>query len=318
VVKKINSEKFVDRYGVETYQTYKRDPGPDVLKIAGPGHFLYDETAPTTYDERRVQEIDHDGKMTTPIEFWVDKDDLCLYVVDGRWRLLDVREVNRRREKDGRELVKPLLVPFTGDEKACVARVRTKNYHRRLPTPSGMAVDLLALRNAGWSWDDCAAKLHVDTVDAEQWGRKLFPMAYCIDEVRQAIDSGEFPRGVARKFGGSALDGSGALSKKEQLALLQRMREDVATASAKVGDKVVSPKKRERLREVLSNGATAKLAPVAKTVAEVVVATLAFVDGDARALRGWPEVAALVDAALVKPAKAKAERRAKIKAAVEG
>ena len=308
-------EKFVDKYGVETYQVYKGSD--EALKIPGPDHPLYDPTAPTTFDPVRVAAIDRDGRMTTPVEIFTDPDAGILWVLDGRGRKLDVQEVNRRRAKEGRDLVKLLIVPFVGDEKAAVARVREKNYHRRSPTPSGMALDLLALRNKGYEWAACANILHHTTPDPEQWGRKLLPLAYCVEEVRIAIDTEEIPRGKAAKFGGTAPDGSKALGKKEQLALLAELRAAANAGPAKGGASTITTKQRERVHAALTNGASEKLKGADKLVAEVVAATIARLGGDSKALHEWPLVDAAVSEALKplpkgpKAMKPKKEKKAK-------
>lgn len=289
-------QKFTEKYAVATATIYRGNT--KALQIPPPGHALYDPTAPTAFDELRVQVIDRDGKCSTPIEIWSDPDTNTLWVVDGRGRFIDIAEVNRRREKEGRELVEPLIIPFNGDEKAAVERVRIKNYYRRSPTASGMALDIHALRNAGHTWESCAAALHVEVDDAEQWGRRILPLAFCVREVRDAIDSGQLSRGVAKKFGGGAADGSDALGKQEQTALLEQMLAEKQVAREDRPAKAISPKSRQRLKVALANGKTAKLSASDRTVALIIAATLARVDGDAKALSHWPEVDAIVCDAL--------------------
>lgn len=302
-------QKFVDKYqGLETANLYKDTGDFESVRIPGSDHFLYDPTAPTKFDELRVQQLDSDGHMTTPIEVWTDPDTGILWVLDGRGRFLDVQECNRRRAKEGRDLIKPYLVPFRGDEKQAVARVRIKNYHRRAPTVSGTAVDLKALRDAGWSWEECARQLHVDTKDAEQWGRKLMPLAFCIAPVREAIDKGDLPKSVAAKFGGTAIDGSKALGKKQQEMLLDVMLSSKGNGKKEKQVKTVAPKQRQRIREALSDVSVNRLRGNYPEIARAVAAAIAFVDGDAKALGAWPEVAELVAQALEKP---KAEREQK-------
>lgn len=307
-------EKFVEKYAVESATIYKDVGTLETLKVPPPNHPLYDPTAPTTFDPIRVDSIERDGRMTTPIEVFTDPDEGILWVLDGRGRFLDVKEVNRRRAAEGRELVKPYLVPFNGDEKAAVARVREKNYHRRAPTPSGMALDLLALRNAGHAWEACAKVLHVEVDDPEQWGRRLLPLAHCIPEVRAAIDAGRVSRGAARKFGGGALDGSEALGKKEQVALLAELLEEKTAPKPKKA--ALSTKQRENAKHALSNGKTSKLSASDRTVALIVAAALARVDGDERALKHWPEVDAIVAEALA--AKKAGRPKKQVQAQAEG
>lgn len=290
-------EKFTEKYKVDTATIYKAKGDTDALKIPGPGHVLYDPTAPKKFDPIRVKAIDRDGKMTTPIEVWTDPDSGTLWVLDGRGRTLDVREVNRRRAAEGRELVQPYIVPFSGDEAAAVARVREKNYHRRLPTVSGMAMDLLALRNHGCSWEACAEALHVEVDAPEQWGRKILPLAFCIPEVQAAVDAGEIPRGAARKFSGGKPDGSARLGDKEQEKLLAEMLEK---KPEKKGSTHIGAKGKERAAAALTNGASEGLRGIDQVVARAVAGTIARLAGDKDALKSWPKVAAILDEA-VKP-----------------
>lgn len=298
--KKAGGERFTKKYGVEDGHVYK-DPGTfATVRIPGPNHFLFDASAPTTFDPILVETIDRDGKMTTAIEVWTDPDDKILYVLDGRSRFLAVQEVNRRRKKEGRELVKPYLVPFAGDEKAAIGRIFEKNFHtREVRRLTPMALAVVKLRNAGYGWDACVRALHVESADPEQYCRKLIPIAYCIPEVREAIESGELPKSVASRFGGGAPDGSKALGPKEQTQLLKQMRDEKKQASENKSDlKPVPAKARERLKAALGNGATTNLKNLDKIVAQAVAATIARLDGDAKALESWPNVAALVEEAL--------------------
>jgi hypothetical protein len=283
--------KFSEKYAVSAAQIYKGDPGPDKLVIPPKNHFLYDPSAPTVHDELRVQQIDADGEMTDAIEVWTDPDSDVLYVVDGRARLLDVRECNRRREAEGREPVQPSLRPISRkEEKDAVARLTIKNFHRRGPTLSAYALNIEINHRAGWSWDRIVQLLHVESEDPEQWCRKRLPLAFCVPEVREAFDSGEFPLGQARHFGGGAVDGSKALGKKEQLALLAQKRAEKQEASEAPKPKQVTPKTRERIRAALSNGVRENLCHQDQMFVEGIVAALAFVDGDVSAFKQWPDI----------------------------
>lgn len=305
-------EKFTKKYKLETATIYRGNTA--ALRIPGPDHPLYDPTAPTTFDPIRVAAIDRDGKMSTPIEVFTDPDEGILWILDGRGRHLDIEEVNRIRAAEGRELVEPLIVPFPGDEKKAIARVREKNYHRRMPTPSGMAVDLRVLREKGFSWDECVKVLHVESADAEQFCRKLFPLAYCIPAVQAAIDSGDLPRTAASKFGGTAPDGSKALGKREQATLLAEL---LATKPATKKPKALAPKVRERIIAALTNGASADLKVADSIVAKAVAAALLFHGGDLKALKAYPNVEAIVEEHMKplpkgpKPTKVKKEKKEK-------
>lgn len=311
------STSFVQKYGVDEARIYKGNV--DALEIPPPGHPLHDPTSPTKFDELRVAEIDKDGKMTTPIEFWASPDEGKLWIVDGRGRKLDINEVNRRRAKDGREEVKPLLVPFQGTEQEAVARIRTKNYHRRSPTPSGIAQDILALRNAGYPWAEVAAKLHYTEGEPEGWCKRMLPLAFCIREVQAAFDAGTLHLVKSVKFGGRAVDGSEALGKKAQLELLSEMTAE--KESGGTGPKAISNKVRSRVLTAIENATEIK-STVDKNAAYAIAAALRFVGGDLTAFNGFPEVSELVVGALMpvakepKPAKEpKVPKEKKVKAA---
>lgn len=290
-------QKFVHKYsGLSTANIYKGDPA--CLRIPGPDHPLYDPSAPTTFDEWRVRAIDRDGKMTTPIEVFTDPDSGILWVLDGRGRLLDVREVNRRRAAEGCELVEPYIVPFPGDEKAAIARLYEKNYHRRGPSPSGMAVGIRDMRKKGHSWEACAAALHQETDNAEQWCKSLLPLAYCAPEVQTAVDAGTIPRSAARRFGGAKADGSEALGPRAQIELLGLLTSQKNEEKRGDSPRAITPKARARVRAALGNGETDKLRAADKAAARLAAAVLARVDGDAGALTAWPEVEAIFEGAL--------------------
>lgn len=289
-------EKFTAKYGVATATIYRGTDQTASVRIPPPGHPLYDPSAPTVFDELRVQAIDRDGTMSDAIEVQSDPDAKILWIVDGRARWLDVEEANRRRAASTppREPVGPLIVPFDGDEKAAVLRIFEKNFHRRLPTPSSMALALQRLRKAGHSYEACANALHHQTDDPEQWVRKLLPIAYCIEEVRAAVDAGEFPRVTAMRFAGSAMDGSKALGPRAQKALLVEIR---AARQGATGDRpaTVPTKARERVRVAFGAGAAEHLGQEGHKQALLVAATLARIDGDPKALDAWPDLAGLFD-----------------------
>lgn len=307
--------KFTEKYDVSTATIYKGNPNS--LKIPPKGHPLYDPTAPTTFDVRRVEIIDREGQMTTPIEVWTDPDTGTLWVLDGRGRFLDVQEVNRRRTERKCDLVEPYIVPFNvagADEKRAIARVREKNYHRRKPTLSGMALDVLALRNAGHSFEDCAKALGESLDAPEQWARKLLPIAFCISDVREAIDSGEFSRSIARKFGGGKLDGSKALGQKEQIALLADMRATQSEGKGATARSKPNGKAQARVEAALKNGETEDLRKVPeKLVADAAAAALAWIGGDKHAFSRWPKVQTIIDVAAEKPVKVKEPKKKKAK-----
>ncbi len=306
--KRKHGEKFDVKYGVKAAQIYRHDPGPDMLIIPPPGHFLHDESSPVVVDEQKVAQIDSDGKCSAVIEVWTDKNKGVMYVLDGRETLRTVREVNRRRAAEGREPVDIQLAPQPLREKEAVAHVAVRNFHRRnVPTHGTYALNIRMQRKAGWSWDKICDFLLIKSDDPEQWCKKRLPLVHVEPEVRQAFDAGEFPLALAPQFGGRSEDGSDAPGRDEQLCILEQKRaEKLAPANKPRG---VPAAARKRIAKAMLNGETAGLCHRDAEAAKVMAATIAYVDGDASALDEWPDVRAIAEKAAAgkKVADAKAE-----------
>lgn len=302
-------ETFKEKYLVGRLQIYKDDPGPGTLRIPGPDHFLYDPSSPKTFDEIKVQQIDADGQCSQVIEVWTDPDNGILWVIDGRETLQNIREVNRRRVESGRDPVSMRLAPYTTladkdtEEKEAVAHMVVRNFHRRLPTPSSYALNILVLHRKGFTWERICGLLHIESDDPKQWCKKRLPIAYCVEEVRAVFDSGELPLSKAPKFGGRADDGSWALSKKDQLALLAEEREAKAQPRE---SKQVPPSARKRVVAALTNGESESLCHKDAEAAKAIAAALQYVEtGSLKALADWPDVAKIIKSAAAKKSEAK-------------
>lgn len=289
---KSRGKKFVSRYPVAASQIYKGDPGPDVLKIPGPDHWLFDPSSPTTFDEVKVRQIDTDGQCSQIIEVLSDTDTDTLWVVDGRETLQNVREVNRRRAKEKRKPVELRLATFKplagseSQERDVIAHLVVRNFHRRLPTPSSYALNILLLHRRGHTWEQICQLLHVESDDPKQWCGKRLPIAHCVPEVRAAFDSGELPLAKVWAFGGRAHDGSEALGKTDQLALLRQLREQHAAPSKR---RPIAPSVRKKVAAALSNGETSNLCTRDAEAAKVFAAALVYAEtGDLKALAEWP------------------------------
>lgn len=304
--KKTKSLKFTERYGVKLASVYEGNT--DKLKIPPPGHPLHDPSSRTTFDPIKVKEIDEggDANANTAIEVFSDPDTSTLWIVDGRGTFLDIAEVNRVRTAEERELISPRITRFVGDEQAAARRIHVKNYHRRTPTDSAMALAIVAMRARGIGWAECASALHVETDAPEQWCRKRMMLGYCSADVRQAVDKGEFPLSIARKFAGGKIDGSEALGQKAQADLLADMRK---TRERGKDDKpkAVAPKARGRVVEALSNGKTEGLLATDAIVARFAAAVLRRLDGDEHAFEGpfkaHAKVVKIIEEALKVPKK---------------
>lgn len=298
--------KFDVKYGVSAFQAYKCDP--DTLVIPPKGHALYDPDGNTAFNPRRVAEIDKDGVFTGTVIVWTDKDANKLYVIEGRGNTLDVREVNRLRRERGDEEITIKVMPLDVDLDRAVEHVVLRNFHRKVPTVSHYAREVVRLARLGKTWGRIVEMLDVDGIDdAEQWCKKRVAVAHCVPEVAQAIDSGELSLAQARQFGGTAIDGSKALGKKAQLDLLEEMRAERDKPKSTV--KALSAGARGRVFTALSNGATEKLKKDDRGLATFAAALISRLEGDEDALDDWPAIAEVVAEAAKKPEKGKGEEK---------
>lgn len=97
-----------------------------------------------------------------------------------------------------------------------------KNFLRKRPGLAHVAREITRYKRLGRSWARIAEILNLQG-DGERELKARIPIAYCIPEVVEAIETKQISVKRARKFGGAAWDGSGALGREEQIALLAEM-----------------------------------------------------------------------------------------------
>lgn len=284
-------QKFTDKYDAKLDSLYKIDP--DKLVIPPPGHFLHDPDGNTTFNETRVQSIDAIGRYMGAIPVYADTDTSRLYVIDGRGNVLDCREVNRRRRERGDELIEITVTRFPGTQEEAEDLVAQKNFLRKRPDLGHRAREIARFRRLGRSWSRVAAILGLDF--GEDYLRAHVPLAYCIPEVCAAVDAGRISLEKAKRFGGEDIEGADALSREEQLELLNKM------LNRKPRAKETQP----RMSRAVRAAAVEKLTTLVKEddgqdeavyrAALGAAAVLRYLDGDADALDAFPAIkAALV------------------------
>lgn len=292
--KRSGGEKFIDKYNVETVQFYKTLP--DKLTIPPPGHALYDLDGNTECSPRRVAEIDADGDFAGAILVWSNPDDKKLYVVDGRGCLLDVEAVNRIRAARGDEPVKIKFARLDTSLERAIEHVTLRNFHRKLPTLGHYGREVVKFHRMGKTFSRIADLLNLSPEESsERQLRWLAALTYCIPNVVSAIESGRLSIRTARQFGGKEMDGSERLGEDEQFQLLaEKLDEGPKEKSA------LTAADKKRVVAALRDNAEAIKSKADREAARIASAVLARVGGDAKALSEWPELAMLVNSALVK------------------
>lgn len=293
-------EKFVEKYSIpgapiKTRQVY--EALPEALVIPASDHPLYDLDGNTTFDEQMVQEVDRDGHLTHSVTVWSDPDRRQLLVVDGRGCVFCVAEVNRRRQARGDAPIQVMFARLDCDLDRAIEHVTIRNFHRKRPTLGNYGREVLKLFRLGKSWTRIEELLHLnpETEGGEIRLKRLLALAYCVPEVVQAIEDGRISIRSVREFAGKELDGSERLGADEQLQVLadkiaKEPKEKVA----------LSATDKKRISAALVSDAETIKSKTDREAARVAAAMLARLGGDAKALADWPELAMLVNAALVK------------------
>jgi ParB family chromosome partitioning protein len=273
---------------------------PETLKvITDPKHPLYDSRVERKPTEAMVLSIMRDG-IIEPLVITRDGEDV--YVVAGRQRRAAAIEANKRLKKEGGD---PVLCP-------CVWRQAEKrerevklyeisvseNELRSGDSPLERACKMQHLKNLGR--DDRSIAVTFGCTVAQV--RNLLALLDCAPAVQRAVEGG-LSAAVAMQLS--------KLPREEQVKRLEKMVKAGVTKgasahrAAKTGDtesrpRALPPKARERLRHALSNGETKNLTHVDQMRAEGAAAVLAFIDGDAGALKAWPDVEAIAREAIAK------------------
>lgn len=307
--KPAGNPKFTEKYGVKLASAYEADP--DDIVIPPKGHALYDPDGNREFDEVRVKAIDEAGKFVGVIPIWTDVDKNKLYAIDGRGNVLDCREVNRRRKKDGREPIRVLISRFPGDLDAAVDLVAMRNFRRKRPAIDHTAREIVRYWLLGRAPARIAEILNLESDPdvlergAEKALRSMATIAYCVPEVVDAIKAGRISIKKAKRFGGNKIDGENALGRDAQLALLDQMTAPPIPKGVNP-DKPLARGIRVRVASRLANGAASNLPPMDLTLARGMAAYERYMNGDRTALDYVPAIKAIVDAAVAeKPAEKK-------------
>jgi ParB family transcriptional regulator, chromosome partitioning protein len=160
---------------------------PDKLTlVTDEAHPLYDPRVHDPVDEAMVRSIMFKG-VVEPIIAWRDPESGKTCVVDGRGRVKNAKEANKRLRAQG-EAVK--LVPAIigrGKPEAVMGIMVVANEGRREPSPLGRAKMAQRLVEAGYTDDQTSALLHCSKTTLKNY----LSIFECTSAVQKAIEKGE-------------------------------------------------------------------------------------------------------------------------------
>jgi ParB family transcriptional regulator, chromosome partitioning protein len=169
---------------------------PDKLKIVtDKKHHLYDPRVDLELNESLVASIMFRG-VIEPIIVWKDPESGDTCVVDGRQRVKNAREANKRLRKNGEapKLVKAIVE--RGDPKNLMAVMAIANEGRAAVTASEKAKLAQRLLEVGHTEDVVAIILHCSGSGLKNY----LALLDCTADVRNAVESGALPATQAYKL----------------------------------------------------------------------------------------------------------------------
>lgn len=281
---------------------------PETLKvITDPKHPLYDARIEREPNEALILSIMRHGVLV-PLLIYRDGNDV--YIDDGRQRWKAALEANKRLKKAGG---KPVVLPCVwkrGDEKTLYEIAVTTNALRTGDSPLESARKMQHLANLnGNNLDEVAVSFGCTL----QTVKNHLALLECAPSVQRAVEAGKVAATVATKLS--------RLKRDEQTSTLEKMIESGATKGAaaqkaiKKKGEITAADKAKPLSAIDRKRVLDALISVAATekneVIHAMIATFDLINGDASALKKWPEVAALVIEALAMPAKKPKAEKAK-------
>ncbi|WP_186057730.1 ParB/RepB/Spo0J family partition protein [Burkholderia gladioli] len=163
--------------------------------VTDPKHFLYDRRVHQAPNEKTIRNYRVEG-VKEPILFYRDVETGKFLVVDGRGRVINARELNRRLIDEGKEPITipaiALTVPKAGAQKF-VGSMISMNEHRVEDSLVNRAEKMANAREVGYSVEMIAVLFGVEpaTVTASM---KLLD---CCMAVRDAVEDGTITQAIA-------------------------------------------------------------------------------------------------------------------------
>lgn len=189
------SKNSIDAYGASG-KTNLLTFDPDKLKlITDKKHHLYDPRVDLELDEALIASIMYRG-VIEPVIVWKDPETGETCVVDGRQRVKNAREANKRLRKRG-ELPKVVkAIVERGDAKSLMGTMVMANEGRAAVTAMEKANLAQRLIQAGQPENIVAIILHCSTSGLKNY----LALLDCTADVRNAVEKGTLPATQAYKL----------------------------------------------------------------------------------------------------------------------
>jgi ParB family chromosome partitioning protein len=188
----MGSKNSIDVYGAAGKTNLLMFDPDKLTLVTDEKHPLFDPRVHDPVDENMIRSIMFKG-VVEPIVVWKDPESGETCVVDGRGRVKNAREANKRLRERGEE---PKLIQATigkGDANNVMAIMVLANEGRREPTALGRAKMAKRLVEAGYTEEQAAVFLHVSRPTVHN----LLSLLSCTSVVREAVEAGKIAPTVA-------------------------------------------------------------------------------------------------------------------------
>lgn len=156
----------------------------EITIVDDPAHHLYDKDGiETPISESMVRNIMHLGRVIQPIT--VMREGGKIVVVEGRQRVKNCREANKRLAKEGKEIIRIGYIVERNPE-ASTGIMVSGNEHRRNVSCLERAEKCSKLLAAGRTEQECATLFGVTTQTVKNWQAPLS----CCAKVKKAVNAG--------------------------------------------------------------------------------------------------------------------------------
>jgi ParB family transcriptional regulator, chromosome partitioning protein len=229
------AKNSIETYGAEGKTNLLSFDPSKLTIVTDEKHPLYDPRVDMPLAEEMVLSIMLKG-VVEPIIVWKDPESGDTVVVDGRQRVKNAIEANKRLKKRGEEPKLVLARVERGKPQALMAVMAVANFHQGLS--AGEKAKLAQrLLEAGYTEDQIPTLLHCSSATV----KNLLALLDCTAAVRKAVEKGEIGSTHAVK-----------LSKLEPAEQKERLEELRKTAPKGEGRKRRSKAAAKKAREVVS------------------------------------------------------------------
>ncbi|MDN7814883.1 ParB/RepB/Spo0J family partition protein [Burkholderia vietnamiensis] len=213
------AKNSIDAYGARGKSNVLYFDPEDLVLILDPAHPLYDRRVHLPPDEPTVRNIMALGVLET-ILIHKDPETGEVIVVDGRRRVVNAREANRRLHELGKEPILVPALPKRADKSGLAGMMASANEIRRQDSPINRAEKMQRMQDLGSDEETIAIHFGVDPQTVKQQLRLL----ECCADVRNALEADQITVTAAIR-----------LSKMKPDEQRAKVRQLIAAAEGKAG-----------------------------------------------------------------------------------